>query len=88
MKLSCLSSSVPFSFLVQVLKELDLSLFLKMKKKLQSLSSSVPFSFLVTSFYHSSRTESRALEVEKQNCSCITKQFCCKVCNKLGACYA
>jgi len=59
-----------------------------MKKKLQSLSSSVPFSFLVTPFYHSSRTESRALEFEKQNCSCITKQFCNKVCYKLGACYA
>jgi len=29
MKLSCLSSSVPFSFLVQALKELDKERFLK-----------------------------------------------------------
>ena len=59
-----------------------------MKKKLQSLSSSVPFSFLVVLFYHVPEQKSRALEVEKQNCSCITKQFCNKVCYKLGACYA
>lgn len=53
-----------------------------MKKKLQSSSSSTSFSFVVTQLYNISEELRASVIGREQNCGCITKQFCCRKCNR------
>ena len=53
-----------------------------MKKKLQSSSSSTSFSFVVTQLYNILEELGASVGGFEQNCSSITKQFCCRKCNR------